>query len=45
MEDQKDQDKCLFKKYKDVFVENDQDLGKALGVEHVLDTQGTAPIQ
>ncbi|KAJ9072659.1 hypothetical protein DSO57_1025099 [Entomophthora muscae] len=34
----------LFDKYRDVFAENNQDLGKALRVEHVLDTQGTVPI-
>ncbi|KAJ9048892.1 hypothetical protein DSO57_1030055 [Entomophthora muscae] len=43
-EDQKDQAIWLFEKCKDVFAENDQDLGKALGVKHVLDTQGAAPI-
>lgn len=43
-EDQKDQAMRLFEKYKDVFAEYGHDLGKALGVEHILDTQGTAPI-
>ena len=37
---EKDQALALFDKYKDIFAKDDLDLGKAIGVEHVIDTQG-----
>ena len=44
-EQEKDQAMNLFDQYKEVFAKDDYDLGKAVGVEHTLDTQGHDPIR